>query len=120
PVGDLKAALRKAVLQLKATAVLCGSAFKNKGVQPLLDSVVDFLPSPLDVPPMEGSQPDKPDKKIICKTDVDEPVAALAFKIATDPYSGSLTYLRVYSGVLEVGSQLLNPRVEKKERIQRL
>jgi elongation factor G len=119
-VTTLKRLLRKAVLDLKITPVFCGSAFKNKGVQPLLDGVVAFLPSPLDLPPVEGRAPDRPDKLVLCKTDSEEPVAALAFKIASDPYSGSLTYIRVYSGTIEVGAQLLNPRVDKKERIQRL
>lgn len=117
---EIRAALRKATLQLKATPVLCGSAFKNKGVQPLLDAVLFYLPSPLDVPPVVGHDPEKPEKEIICKTDFDEPVAALAFKIANDPFAGSLTYLRVYSGELKVGMQLYVPREDKKERIQRL
>lgn len=117
---ELKSVIRTATLNLKLTPVFCGAAFKNKGVQCLLDAVVDYLPSPLDVPAVEGFDPAKPDKKLICKTDADEPVAALAFKIATDPYSGSLTYVRVYSGTMKVGSQLLNPRIDKKERIQRL
>ncbi|MCB0351564.1 MAG: elongation factor G, partial [Bdellovibrionales bacterium] len=119
-VEEIKAALRKATLTLKATPVLCGSAFKNKGVQPLLDAVVDYLPSPLDTPPLIGHDPERPDKQIICKTDFDEPVAALAFKIANDPFSGTLTYIRVYSGTVNVGMQLLVPREGKKERIQRL
>ncbi|MEQ1664016.1 MAG: elongation factor G [Bdellovibrionales bacterium] len=118
--ADIKAALRENTLLLKSTPVLCGSAFKNKGVQPLLDAVIDFLPSPLDVPPLIGHDPERPEKEIICKTDFDEPLAALAFKIANDPFSGALTYLRIYSGVLKVGAQVLIPRENKKERIQRL
>lgn len=117
---EIKAALRIGTLALKATPVLCGAAFKNRGVQPLLDAVVDYLPSPLDVPPVVGHDPERPDKEIVCKTDFDEPVAALAFKIANDPFSGALTYIRVYSGTVTVGSQLLVPREGKKERIQRL
>lgn len=117
---ELISSLRKGTIALKISPVLCGSAFKNKGVQPLLDAVIRYLPSPLEVPPVEGLNPEKEDKKIICKTDFDEPVAALAFKISTDPFAGSLTYVRVYSGIMKVGSQLLNPRIDKKERIQRL
>ena len=117
---ELKSALRKGVLELQATLVLCGSAFKNKGVQPLLDAVTDYLPSPLDVPDMIGKDPTKEDKEIVCKTDFDEPLSALAFKLAADSFAGSLTYVRVYSGVLKVGSQVFNPRSEKKERIARL
>lgn len=117
---ELKAALRKGTLSLKAMPVLCGSAFKNKGVQPLLDAVVDYLPSPLDVPPIVGHIPEKEDKEVVCKTEFDAHVAALAFKIANDPFAGTLTYIRVYSGEVKVGDQLYNPRTQKKERIQKL
>jgi elongation factor G len=120
PEEALKSALRKGVSELKIFPVLCGSAFKNKGVQPLLDAVVDYLPSPLDIPPIVGHDPARPEKEILCKTDFDSPVAALAFKIAADPFAGSLTYLRVYSGTVKVGDQLYNPRQDKKERIARL
>lgn len=119
-VPELKAALRKGTLALKVTPVLCGAAFKNKGVQPLLDAVLDYLPSPLDVPPTVGKHPDREDKDVVCKVDWDAPVAALAFKIAADPFAGSLTYIRVYSGTVKVGDQLYNPRTQKKERIQKL
>ncbi len=119
-VSELKAALRKGTLALKAVPTFCGAAFKNRGVQPLLDGVIDYLPSPLDVPPMEGHDPEKPDKKILCKTDFEANVAALAFKIANDSFAGTLTYIRVYSGEVKVGDQLFNPRSEKKERIQKL
>ncbi len=112
--------LRKAVLSLEVTPVFCGSAFKNKGVQPLLDAVVHLLPSPLDRPDVVGVQPNDDSKEVICKTDFEEPSVALAFKIASDSFAGSLTYLRVYSGVVKVGQQLLNSRSSKKERIQRL
>ncbi len=118
--ADIRAVLRKCTLDLKITPVLCGSAFKNKGVQPLLNAIVEYLPSPLDVPPVVGHDPERPDKEIICTTTVDEPVAALAFKIASDPFAGTLTYLRVYSGEIAVGMQLLVPREGKKERIQKL
>ncbi|MFZ4404117.1 MAG: elongation factor G [Pseudobdellovibrionaceae bacterium] len=119
-VAELKAALRKGTLSLKAVPVFCGASFKNKGVQPLLDGVIDYLPSPLDVPEIEGHDPDKSDKVIVCKTDFNQPVAALAFKIANDPFAGTLTYIRVYSGEVAVGDQLLNPRTAKKERIQKI
>lgn len=119
-IPELKRALRKGTLELKAFPVFCGAAFKNKGVQPLLDGVVDYLPSPLDIPPIVGHDPGKEDKEIVCKTDFDAHVAALAFKIANDPFAGSLTYIRVYSGEVKVGEQLYNPRTEKKERIQKL
>ncbi|HEY8271551.1 MAG TPA: elongation factor G [Pseudobdellovibrionaceae bacterium] len=119
-VPELKAALRKGTLALKAFPTFCGAAFKNKGVQPLLDGVIDYLPSPLDVPSIEGYDPEKPDKKILCRTDFNAHTAALAFKIANDPFAGTLTYIRVYSGETKVGDQLLNPRTEKKERIQKL
>ena len=119
-VAELKTALRKGTLELKAVPVFCGAAFKNKGVQPLLDGVIDYLPSPLDVPPIVGHDPERPEKEIACKTDFDAPSAALAFKIASDPFSGTLTYIRVYSGEVKVGDQMLNPRTQKKERIQKL
>lgn len=119
-VAELKSALRGGVLALKGVPVLCGAAFKNKGVQPLLDAAVDYLPSPLDVPSIIGHNPEQGDKEIICKTDFDEPAVALAFKIANDPFAGTLTFIRVYSGVIKVGDQLFNPRTEKKERIQKL
>lgn len=117
---EIRGGLRKATLALQITPVFCGSAFKKKGVQPLLDGVVGFLPSPLDVPPVEGKDPKDEDKTIKVKTDFDEPTAALAFKIASDPFAGSLTYIRVYSGVVKAGETLLNPRTNKRERIQRL
>lgn len=119
-VGSIKAAIRKATVDLKISPVLCGSAFKNKGVQPLLDAVTDYLPSPLDVPPIKGMDVETESKVIECKTDFEEPSAALAFKVAADPFAGTLTYIRVYSGVVKVGEALLNPRVGKRERIQRL
>jgi elongation factor G len=117
---DLKKALRKGVLELRAFPVLCGSAFKNKGVQPLIDAVIDYLPSPLDVPPVEGKDPEKEDKIISGKVNFDENLIALAFKIASDAFAGSLTYVRVYSGVLKVGDSVYNPRTEKRERIQKI
>ncbi|MFN7453494.1 MAG: elongation factor G, partial [Pseudobdellovibrionaceae bacterium] len=119
-VSELKAALRKGTLELKCFPVLCGAAFKNKGVQPLIDAVVDYLPSPLDVNSVSGMNPENTDKIVVCKTDFEEPVCGLAFKIATDPFAGSLTYVRVYSGILKVGDSVLNPRTEKRERVQKI
>jgi elongation factor G len=118
PVERLKEALRKATIAGEVLPMLCGSAFKNKGVQPLLDAVVDFLPSPLEAKTITGKDP-KNDGDITRKADDNQPFAALAFKIATDPY-GNLTYFRVYSGVLEKGSYVYNARSGKKERIGRI
>ena len=118
PVDRLKTALRKATIAGDVLPMLCGSAFKNKGIQPLLDAVVDFLPSPLEAKTITGKDP-KTDDDITRKADDKEPFAALAFKIATDPY-GNLTYFRVYSGVLEKGSYVYNARSQKKERIGRI
>jgi elongation factor G len=118
PVDRLKAALRKATIAGQVLPMLCGSAFKNKGVQPLLDAVVDFLPSPIDAKPITGKDPNT-DADITRRPADDESFAALAFKIATDPY-GNLTYFRVYSGVLEKGTYLYNARSGRKERIGRI
>jgi len=114
----LKRALRKATIEGTVLPMLCGSAFKNKGIQPLLDAVVDYLPSPLEAKAIAGLDP-KTGKEIVRKPDDKEPFAALAFKIATDPY-GNLTYFRVYSGTLEKGSYVLNARSGRKERIGRI
>ncbi|RMG00687.1 MAG: elongation factor G [Nitrospirae bacterium] len=118
PEDELRAAIRKGTVEMKITPVLCGSSFKNKGVQLLLDAIVDYLPSPLDVPPVEGTTPDGEVVQRVSSDD--EPFAALAFKVMTDPYVGQLTYLRVYSGVLDAGSYVLNSTKGKKERIGRL
>jgi len=117
---ELKASLRKSTIALKLFPVICGTAFKNKGVQPLLDCVVDFLPSPLEIPPVKGINPDKPDQESTRKADDNEPFAALAFKIMTDPFVGQLTFIRVYSGQLKTGDSIWNPRLQKRERIGRL
>lgn len=117
---ELKAALRQATIDNKAQPILCGSALKNKGVQLLLDAVLDYLPSPLDIPPVQGTNPDKPDEVLERSPNDDEPLAALVFKIATDPYVGRLAFIRVYSGVLRAGSGVLNTTEGKKERIGRL
>jgi elongation factor G len=114
------AAVRQATISNKMVPVLCGSSFKNKGIQKLLDAIVDFLPSPLDMPALKGHDVKNPDKVIERQADIDEPAAALAFKIVTDPHVGRLTYLRIYSGVVKAGSYLLNPTSGKKERVGRL
>ncbi len=119
PEARLKTALRKATIAGDVLPMLCGSAFKNKGVQPLLDAVVDYLPSPIDAKPIAGVDPKDESKTIVRKADDKEPFAALAFKIATDPY-GNLTYFRVYSGTLEKGSYVYNARSGRKERIGRI
>jgi len=116
--ADLKSAIRKATIHDNLVPVLTGSAFKNKGVQPLLDAVVDYLPSPVDVPPTKGIDP-KGKEELEREPNPKEPFAALAFKIVADPH-GKLTYFRVYSGTLEKGSQVLNSRTGKKERVGRL
>ena len=117
---DLRAAIRRATIAMKAFPVLCGAAFKNKGVQPLLDAVVDYLPSPLDVPPMEGLDPRDEEKTLTRKADDAEPFAALVFKIMTDPFVGQLAFLRVYSGKLQQGDAVYNPRRDRRERVSRL
>jgi elongation factor G len=124
PVAKLKAAIRTATLSGKLTPVLCGSSFKNKGVQPLLDAVLDYLPSPLDVPPLEGHVPNRSgetdDTVEIRKPSDSDPFAALAFKIMADPFVGKLAFFRVYSGKLEAGGRVLNVSTGKTERIGRL
>ncbi len=115
---EIKKAIRLGTIQMKITPVICGSSFKNKGVQLLLDAIVDYLPSPLDIPPVEGTTPDG--EVVQRMASDDEPFAALAFKVMTDPYVGQLTYLRVYSGVLNSGSYVFNSTKGKKERIGRL
>ncbi len=118
-VDEIKAAIRKGTRDIAFCPVLCGSAFKNKGVQTLLDAVVDFMPSPLDVPPIKGVVPGT-EEVIERPADDDGPFAALAFKIMTDPFVGSLTFFRVYSGVAESGSSVLNSTKDKRERLGRL
>jgi len=115
----LRKALRRGTLQNAIVPVLCGSSLRNKGVQKLLDAVADFLPSPLDIPPVEGDVPGR-DKKAIRKPSDDEPLCALAFKVMTDPYVGRLTYFRVYSGSMSTRSYVYNPAKDKTERIQRI
>ena len=117
---ELIRAIRKATISLDVTPVLCGAAFKNKGIQQLLDAVVDFLPSPIDIPPVAGFDPNKSGAILERKASSKEPMCALAFKIMTDKYVGQLTYLRIYSGVLSSGDRILNVTKNKKERIGRL
>lgn len=116
---ELRRSLRRATVALKAVPVLCGAAFKNKGVQPLLDAVVDYLPSPADIPPIEGMAPDTEEKLVRGAAD-DEPFSALVFKIMTDPFVGQLAFLRVYSGSVRVGDFVYNPRRGRRERLSRL
>ncbi len=117
---DLKKTLRKATLEYKLIPILCGSALKNKGVQAMLDAVVDYLPSPMDVPPIVGHDPQDEEKEMTREIKDDAPFAALAFKVATDPYVGTLTFFRVYSGTLRAGTYVLNVNSGKKERIGRI
>jgi len=116
---ELKAGIRKATIEMKVFPVLCGSAFKNKGIQPLLDAAVAYLPSPLDKPPVEGLDPDDTSKVLTRKADDDAPLSALVFKIINDPF-GKLAFVRVYSGALRTGDSVLNPRTGRTERIGRL
>ncbi|MBZ5579799.1 MAG: elongation factor G [Acidobacteriia bacterium] len=117
---EIRAGIRKATIALKLFPVICGSAFKNKGVQTMLDAVVDYLPSPLDVPPVEGIDVDHPEKVIVRKASDDEPFSALVFKIMTDPYVGQLAFFRVYSGSLKSGDSVFNVAKGRKERVGRL
>src|SRR6185369_2450728 len=118
-VAELKAALRKATIDVRLHPVLTGTALRNKGVQLVLDAVVDYLPSPIDIPPVQGIDP-KTDKEVIRETRDDEKFSALAFKIATDPFVGQLTFFRVYSGTIKAGSYVLNSTKNEKERIGRI
>lgn len=119
PVEDLKKALRKATIERKLVPMLCGTAFKNKGIQPLLDAVIDFLPSPVDVPPVKGTNPNTGLEEERHASD-DEPLCALAFKVMADPYAGQLTYFRVYSGSIKAGQTVYVSNKGKKERIGRI
>ncbi len=121
PIEDheLRAALREGTISAQVVPVLCGSSFRNKGVQPLLDAVVDYLPSPLDMPPVKGSDP-ATGEVVERRADPEEPLAALAFKIVSDPYVGKLTYFRVYSGTLRSGSYVYNANKGRKERVSRI
>ena len=116
---EIKAALRKGTLELKLTPVICGSAFRNKGVQLLLDAIIDYLPSPFDIPPVVGKVPGS-ESVIVRHADEKEPFSAIAFKVMTDPFVGQLTFIRVYSGVLSAGSYIYNSTKDTKERVGRL
>jgi elongation factor G len=117
---DIKKALRKGCISLALVPVTCGASFKNKGVQPMLDAIVDFLPSPIDVPAVEGKSLENEEKTLHRKADFNEPFSALAFKIMNDPYVGQLTYFRVYSGKIESGQMVYNATKQKRERLGRL
>ncbi len=119
-VEELKAGIRKMTVNSEIYPVFCGSAFKNRGVQPMLDAVVDFLPNPLDVPAMVGHNPRNEEEELVRKPSADEPFSALAFKIAAHPFFGQLTFVRVYSGHVEAGAQVVNSTKGKKERIGKL
>jgi len=118
-LDEMRKSIRKSTLALKIVPVLAGSAFKNKGIQPLLDAVIDYLPSPIDVPPVEGINPDN-DETILRRASDDQPFSALAFKIMSDPFVGHVTYIRVYSGVLKAGSYVFNSGKRTRERISRM
>lgn len=118
--AQIKSALRKGCLAMKLVPLTCGASFKNKGVQPMLDAIVEYLPSPLDKPPVEGKSPEDENDTLTRKCDYDEPFSALAFKIMNDPYVGQLTYFRVYSGQIQSGVMVYNPGKGKRERLGRL
>ncbi|WP_167194665.1 elongation factor G [Brevibacterium pigmentatum] len=118
--ADIKAGIRELVIKSEAFPVMCGSAYKNKGVQPMLNAVIDYLPSPLDVPPMIGHNPSNDEEELTRKPSTEEPFSALAFKVASHPFFGSLTYVRVYSGHVKSGDQVLNTSSGKKERVGKL
>jgi elongation factor G len=119
-IADIKKCLRKGTIAFKLVPVLCGTAFKNKGVQPLLDAVIDYLPSPLDVPEVIGKNPQDEEEKLVRKVDPDESFSGLAFKVANDPFMGTLTFFRIYSGKIDSGDMCLNPRTRQKERLGRM
>jgi elongation factor G len=119
PAEEIIAALRKGTIEMKLTPVLCGTAFKNKGVQQLLDAIIDYLPSPMDIPPVVGKDPDS-GADLVRKADEKDPFSAFAFKVMTDPFVGQLTFIRVYSGVMSAGSYVYNSTKGTKERVGRL
>ena len=118
-VDELKAGLRKAVIADKATPVFCGSSLRNKGVQPVLDAVIDYLPSPVDIPPVKGTNPNT-GEEISRPAEDDAPLSALVFKIVTDPYVGRLAYFRVYSGTIQTNQMIYQPGKGRRERIGRM
>jgi elongation factor G len=119
-IAEIKAGIRQLTIAGEAYPVLCGSSFKNRGVQPMLDAVVAYLPSPLDVPAVEGHAQRDEEKIILRKPEDGEPFAALAFKVAVHPFFGRLTYIRVYSGSIDSGAQVINSTKDKKERIGKI
>ena len=119
-VEEINSCIRKGTIRQSIVPVLCGTAFRNIGVQPLLDAVVNYLPSPLDIEQMIGHNPDKPEEEIVCPSSDKEPLAGLVFKLASDPFVGHLAFFRIYSGVIEAGSTLYNANTGKKERLGRL
>lgn len=119
-IEEIKDAIRKTTIACRMTPVLCGTSYRNKGVQPMLDAVVDYLPSPMDIDSVSGTAPGNPDKKLERHTDDSEPFSALAFKIAVDPFVGKLAFFRVYSGVLQSGSYVMNSTKQKRERMGRI
>src|SRR5699024_6744604 len=119
-IAEIKAGIRRLTIDGEAYPVLCGSAFKNKGVQPMLDAVVDYLPSPLDVPPIEGHMAGKEEEAITRPADAKEPFSALAFKVAAHAFFGKLTYIRVYSGSIASGQPVMNSTKGKRERLGKL
>jgi len=120
PVETIKKCIRKGTLSFEFVPVLCGTAFKNKGVQPLLDAICDYLPSPLDLPPTMGKDPKDDEKDLERKNVPEEKFAGLAFKVATDPYIGTITFFRIYSGKVKAGEMMFNPRTKQKERLGRM
>nr|WP_122012790.1 elongation factor G [Maliibacterium massiliense] len=120
PREQIVVALRRATIAVKIVPVVCGTSYRNKGVQKLLDAIVDYLPSPVDLPPIVGSSPDDPDEEVARKSDDDEPFAALAFKIMADPFVGKLAFFRVYSGTLSTGSYVYNSSKGRRERVGRI
>lgn len=117
---EIHSCVRKATIARNIVPVVCGSAFRNMGVQPLLDAVVEYLPSPLDIEQMVGHNPDNPEEEIVCRADDKEPLAGLVFKLMSDPYIGHLSFFRIYSGFIESGMTVLNTNTQKKERVGRL
>ncbi|MEG0902545.1 MAG: EF-Tu/IF-2/RF-3 family GTPase, partial [Clostridia bacterium] len=117
---EINAAIRKATIECIMNPVMCGTSYRNKGVQPLLDAVVAYMPSPLDIPPIAGTNPDHPEEELVRHSSDEEPFSALAFKIMTDPFIGRLAFCRIYSGMLSSGSYAFNSTKQKRERVGRL
>src|SRR5699024_10835657 len=117
---EIKAGIRALTIADEAYRVFCGSAFKNRGVQPAIDAIADYVPSPVDVDSVNGSTVNGPDQEMIRRPSLDEPFSALAFKIAAHPFFGTLTYIRVYSGKIKAGDQILNATRQKQERVSKL